>query len=137
MPLKWILYFWRVLVLGCSFGIVSAMLHPHQCSGSWYPMVFPQGLGSQRSNRSSGSAGGCELTLTPDFGGILLWGWASFDILVHFGILSIYQVLSIFWGHLVSSLVGTAVVGAGILCLWLWRLGAPWPCVASPCRPIM
>ena len=54
-------------------------------------MVFPQGLGSQCSNRSSGSAGGCELTLTPDFGGIILWGWAYFDILVHFGILSIYR----------------------------------------------
>ena len=54
-------------------------------------MVFPQGLGSQGSNRSSGRAGGCELTLAPDFGGSVLWGWAYFDILVHFGILSIYR----------------------------------------------
>ena len=53
-------------------------------------MVFPQGLRSQCSNRSSGSAGGCELNLTPDFGGIIFWSWASFDILVHFGILSIF-----------------------------------------------
>ena len=64
-------------------------------------------------------------------------GLGIFCILYIFGFGAYLGILIIFWGHLVSSLVGTAVVVAGILCLWLWRLGAPWPCVASPCRPIM
>ena len=120
---------WDALEVGtlffADFGFVLFLWHRVGNGGSWYRMVFPQGLGSQCSNRSSGSAGGCDLT--PDFGGIILWGWAY---LIFWYILEFWAyigVLSMFWGHLVSSLVGTAVVVAGILCLWLWRLGAPWP----------